>query len=42
MMIGLRDRYHVDVEGAPDLKVHGNFVDHEYEIVGSPPQPPRP
>jgi uncharacterized protein YxjI len=31
-MIGLRDRYHVDAEGAPDLKVQGNFVDHEYEI----------
>ncbi|HLM65520.1 MAG TPA: LURP-one-related family protein [Acidimicrobiales bacterium] len=29
---GLRDRYHVDVDGGPDLKIQGNFVDHEYEI----------
>jgi uncharacterized protein YxjI len=31
-MIGLRERYKVDVDGGPDLKVHGNIVDHEYEI----------
>jgi uncharacterized protein YxjI len=31
-MIGLRDRYKVEVDGGPDLKVHGNIVDHEYEI----------
>ena len=31
-MIGLRERYNVDVDGGPDLKVHGNIVDHEYEI----------
>jgi uncharacterized protein YxjI len=31
-MVGLRDRYHVEVDGGPDLKVHGNIVDHEYEI----------
>ena len=31
-MIGIRERYNVDVEGGPDLKVHGNIVDHEYEI----------
>ena len=24
--------YHVDVDGGSDLKAHGNFVDHEYEI----------
>ncbi len=31
-LVGLRDRFHVEVDGAPDLKVHGNIVDHEYEI----------
>ena len=31
-MIGFRDRFNVDVDGGEDLKVHGNIVDHEYEI----------
>ena len=31
-LVGLRDRFNVDVDGGPDLKVHGNIVDHEYEI----------
>lgn len=31
-MVGIRDRFHVDVEHGKDLKVHGNIVDHEYEI----------
>jgi uncharacterized protein YxjI len=31
-MIGIRERYSVDVDGGTDLKVHGNIVDHEYEI----------
>jgi uncharacterized protein YxjI len=31
-LVGFRDRFHVDVDGAPDLKVHGNIVDHEYDI----------
>lgn len=31
-LVGIRDRFHVEVEGAPDMKVHGNIVDHEYEI----------
>ena len=31
-LIGPRDRFHVDVDNGPDLKVQGNFVDHEYEI----------
>jgi len=31
-LVGLRERYHVEVDGAPDLKAHGNIVDHEYEI----------
>jgi uncharacterized protein YxjI len=31
-LVGLRDRFHVEVDGGKDLKVHGNVVDHEYEI----------
>ena len=31
-VVGIRDRFHVDVHGGDDLKVHGNIVDHEYEI----------
>ena len=31
-LVGLRDRFHIEVDGAPDLKAHGNIVDHEYEI----------
>ena len=31
-LIGIRDRFHVHVEGGEELKVHGNIVDHEYEI----------
>jgi uncharacterized protein YxjI len=31
-LVGLRDRYHVEVDGGEDLKAHGNIVDHEYEI----------
>ena len=31
-LIGIRDHYVVDVDGGEDLKVHGNIVDHEYEI----------
>jgi uncharacterized protein YxjI len=31
-LVGIRDRFHVEVDHAPDLKVHGNIVDHEYEI----------
>ena len=31
-MIGFRDRFNVDVDPGEDLKVHGNIVDHEYEI----------
>ena len=31
-LVGIRDRYHVEVEDGEDLKVHGNIVDHEYEI----------
>lgn len=31
-LVGIRDRFHVDVDGGDDLKVHGNVVDHEYEV----------
>lgn len=31
-LIGIRDRYTVDVSSGQDLKAKGNFVDHEYEI----------
>jgi len=31
-LVGFRDRFHVEVEQGKDLKVHGNIVDHEYEI----------
>jgi uncharacterized protein YxjI len=31
-LVGVRDRFHVDVDGGDDLKIHGNIVDHEYEI----------
>jgi uncharacterized protein YxjI len=31
-IVGLRDRFEIDIHDGPDLKAHGNFVDHEYEI----------
>jgi len=31
-LVGFRDRFHVEVQGGRDLKVHGNIGDHEYEI----------
>jgi uncharacterized protein YxjI len=31
-VVGIRDRYKIDVEGGADLSAHGNVVDHEYEI----------
>ena len=31
-LIGIRDRYHVEVDHGEDLNAHGNFVDHEYKI----------
>lgn len=31
-LVGIRDHYHIEVDGGPDLKAHGNVVDHEYEI----------
>jgi uncharacterized protein YxjI len=32
-LVGLRDRFSIDVEGAPGLEAKGNIVDHEYEIT---------
>ena len=31
-LIGLRDRFKIEVEGGADMTAHGNLVDHEYEI----------
>ena len=31
-LVGIRDRFKIDVEDGEDLKAHGNIVDHEYEI----------
>jgi uncharacterized protein YxjI len=31
-LVGIRDRFHVDIDGEEDLKIHGNIVDHEYKI----------
>ena len=31
-LVGLRDRFAIDVEHGTDMKAHGNVVDHEYEI----------
>ena len=31
-LVGFRDRFHVELDHGDDLKVHGNIVDHEYEI----------
>ena len=31
-LIGIRDRFAIDVEHGSDMKARGNVVDHEYEI----------
>jgi uncharacterized protein YxjI len=31
-LVGIRDRFTIDVEGGKDMKAHGNLVDHEYKI----------
>ena len=31
-LVGIRDRFDIDIEDGEDLKAHGNVVDHEYEI----------
>ena len=30
-LVGLRDRFKIDVDGGADMSAHGNLVDHEYE-----------
>ena len=31
-LVGVRDRFKIDVDGGPDLSAKGNLVDHEYRI----------
>ena len=31
-LVGIRDRFAIEVENGADLKAHGNVLDHEYEI----------
>jgi uncharacterized protein YxjI len=31
-LVGVRDRFAIDVEHGDDMKAHGNVLDHEYEI----------
>jgi uncharacterized protein YxjI len=31
-LVGIRDRFSIDVEGGPGMSAKGNLVDHEYEI----------
>ena len=31
-LVGIRDRFAIDVDGGEDMRAKGNFVDHEYEI----------
>src|SRR4051794_9413204 len=31
-VVGIRDRFQIEVEDGEDLKAHGNVVDHEYEV----------
>jgi len=31
-LVGVRDRFKIDVDGGPDMSARGNIVDHEYEI----------
>ncbi|HTY73462.1 MAG TPA: LURP-one-related family protein [Actinomycetes bacterium] len=31
-LVGIRDRFKIEVHGGKDLSAHGNLVDHEYEI----------
>ncbi len=43
-LVGIRDRFAIDVKHGTDMKAHGNVVDHEYEIErdGAPsPRSPR-
>ncbi len=31
-LVGIRDRFDIDIEDGEDLSAHGNIVDHEYEV----------
>jgi uncharacterized protein YxjI len=31
-LVGVRDRFKIDIDGGPDMSAHGNIVDHEYQI----------
>jgi uncharacterized protein YxjI len=31
-LVGIRDRYSIEVDGGSDMSAKGNVVDHEYEI----------
>jgi uncharacterized protein YxjI len=31
-LVGFRDRFAIDVEHGPEMKAHGNVLDHDYEI----------
>lgn len=31
-LVGIRDRFVVEMDGRTDLKVHGKVLDHEYEV----------
>jgi uncharacterized protein YxjI len=31
-LVGLRDRFKIEVEDGADMSAHGNLLDHEYEI----------
>jgi uncharacterized protein YxjI len=31
-LVGIRDRFSIDVDGAGEMHAKGNFVDHEYEV----------
>ena len=31
-LIGIRDRFDIDLEGGGELKAKGNFLEHQYEI----------
>jgi uncharacterized protein YxjI len=31
-LVGIRDRFAIDIERGDDMKAHGNVLDHEYEI----------
>jgi uncharacterized protein YxjI len=31
-LVGIRDRFKIEVQGGPDMSAHGNLVDHEYQI----------